>query len=46
VAFKLEPSAFSAEPFPVTALGETGERIPLSHATATTAHNTNAVFFM
>ena len=46
LALRLEPSEFSAETLPVAALGETGEPMPLSHATATTAHSTSAVFFM
>ena len=45
LALRLEPSAFSAETLPVAALGETGEFMPLSHATANTALSTNAVFF-
>ncbi len=46
LAFRFEPSELSAETLPATALGETGERMPLSQPTATTAHNTSAVFFI
>jgi hypothetical protein len=46
VALRFDPSELSADTLPVTALGDTGEFIPPSHAIATTAQSATAIFFM